>query len=243
LFSGLCVVISQASLPEGLRVAWGGLAATVGLVGFVGFVGWALKAARSHVDVTIDDEVLTVREIGLLLTRKRVWPRRELRLITFGIGRGLRVLTTAGKVEAILSDLELSSRQDVLVALRVRLGMSAWFSSSEVFGELAPMMDALLAEARGGKQASSACPPATMAIPIRDPLIAAQGGFIEMPLSEDLGGGVARVKIPPGVRDGQKVRLRGVGRHGQDLIIGLHLLLPGSSEKAEPGAAPEPTGS
>ena len=223
---GLCgalyyIIHQTVVLPNGLRLAWGCCAVAVGLVLVLFGVCMALKAARSHATVTIDDQTMIVEQIGLALASKRYWMRSALRSITpFGGERGLQVESTTGERESILCDLKQNNfRMEIAAALRARLGMSPFFSSKEVFLKFASTMDLMMASAHS---CAGGDPPTSIHLFIESAL-AERGGRTEFPLPGDLGGSVIDVKIPAGIPDGQRIRLRGAGKGGQDLIIELHV--------------------
>jgi hypothetical protein len=225
----MCLFIQQIDeLPMGLRIAWGCCAATVGVLLALFCIYMALNAARAHAVVTVDDEAMKVEQFGLIGVTKRRWLRNELKMIAFGKeGEGLLVQSVTGNEEVILRILKPGAlRQEIAVALRARLGMPEYFSSNEVFGEFAPIMDSLMKQARptaSSNRESSGSPSVEMDLFVESAL-AECGGRIEFSLPEEIGGRVVEAKIPAGIRAGQKLRFTGVGVGGQDLIVTLRIL-------------------
>lgn len=65
-------------------------------------------------------------------------------------------------------------------------------------------------------------PPQEPAVPLRlDMVQAVQGGLVPLDLPD---GGHLRIRVPPGARDGQILRLRGRGRGGADLRLCLRVI-------------------
>jgi hypothetical protein len=182
--------------------------------------GWeALQAARARATLTVDGDTLVVREYGPGWGTTHRWPRGELKCLAAGFNvvrvRPVSLRFPGARASEHVLWVELATGQRVPLLGSCGLGDELpWLASalSRRLGtpDLTDEPDA----ARAGPEVDLRVDAATAARGCKVPITLRREDGSEQGID---------VVLPPGTRNGQRLRLKGLGPGGKDLYIRVEI--------------------
>src|SRR5262245_45442033 len=218
----------QDKLARDLRVVGMGCCLVAGACVFI-VCGWkALQAARARAIVTLDGDTLTVREFGLRGGRTDLWRRSDLQSLAAGYNvvsvQPLFPFTQAARGSERVLWLNLATGSQVPLLGSCGLGDELlWLAAAlsrhlgilDLSEQQQELSDALWSGARVGPTGGD-----EEVVLNVDAATAISGGRILMSLRrEDGPEQKVEIVLPPGVPNGKRLQLRGVGTGGKDCYV------------------------
>ena len=220
LLGALALVIGLMQSIAGDLRAVGIGCALVAATCVLAVCGWeALQAARARATLTLDGDTLVVREYGPAWGTTHRWLKGELKSLAVGFNvvrvRAVSIRFPKARGSEHVLWVELATGQRVPLLGSCGLGDELPWLASTLSRRLGTLdLTDEPAAARGGPEVVISVDAAT----------AARGGRVPITLRREDGSeqGV-EVVLPPGTRDGRRLRLKGLGPRGKDLYIRVEI--------------------